>query len=116
MVTDNEANEENPKKRTRLFGARKSAAVDAPAPVEAPAEVVAEKAPARKRTPAKSAADHVAASSSAAATTQAKAPKQKDDEPAPKAACVSPSGFFARERVAVAFGAGSSSFCFGALA
>ncbi len=83
MVNDNE---ENPKKRTRLFGARKSAAVDAPAPVEAPAEVVAVKAPARKRTPAKSAADHVAASSSAAGTTRAKAPKEEPDEPALKTA------------------------------
>ncbi len=67
-------NDENPKKRSRLFGGRKAAAPDAPAPVaepiEAPAEAVEPPKATRTRAPkatapAKSAADHVNAGGAA---------------------------------------------------
>lgn len=60
MVNDN--TEENPKKKSRLFGrkgADAAAPVTPPAELEAPEAAAPAKAPARKRTAPKSAADHV---------------------------------------------------------
>ncbi|MEQ1736967.1 MAG: ribonuclease E/G, partial [Rhodoglobus sp.] len=81
MVKDN--NEENPKKKSRLFGGRKGAdatAQESP-PVEQPqATAVEPKAPARKRTPAKSASDHVsAAKNDATKNSAAKNSAAKND-------------------------------------
>jgi ribonuclease E len=95
-------NEENPKKRSRLFGGRKSAA-DAPAPavepvaqtpvvepaetpaesVEAPPKAPRARAP-KAAAPAKSAADHVNAGGSALPEASASVPDAADE--APKAA------------------------------
>ncbi len=88
MVNDNETTDENPKKRARLFGGRKTDAAAPVEPVAAPVSESAEqtsadetpaKAPARRRTAPKSAADHVNTAA------ESDTPVTADAEAAPKA-------------------------------
>jgi ribonuclease E len=95
MVNDNQNNDENPKKRSRLFGGRKTdaapAAADAPevptdeAAPEAPiADVSTTAASTRKRTAPKSAATHVNASAPASDSVAAEEPDAVEAPVAPK--------------------------------
>lgn len=95
MVNDNQINDENPKKRSRLFGGRKAdsapAAADAPevpteeaAPEAPPAEVPPTAPSARKRTAPKSAATHVNASTPASDSVAVEEPDAVEAPVAPK--------------------------------